>query len=261
MFFLRLFCAILSNSLYEGGVPFEDYITGTEFLLDYVGVNGEFRLLSMFDRYMSSDRGSAINYSNVSLCPAKYIDQYYNEINSKVIEMFQKLNFKDGLIFLQGHTDGKKITFYEMGSRLGGSFYNLEEKILGLNPVEMIVRCALTGKMLPSIDNINNRSAVFKKTGIVANYLLKDGDGIISSISGIEKVKQMPEFVSFSQRRFEGESFKKDRTVDKPVLCFYMASEGIDKAKLTIKKMNELIEVKDIDGSSLLSMKYEPSNL
>ena len=59
----------------------EDYITGREFLLDYVGVDGEFKLLSMFDRYMSPGRGSAINYSNVCLCPAKQIDQYYEEAN------------------------------------------------------------------------------------------------------------------------------------------------------------------------------------
>ena len=81
------FVEALSYSV-SGNAIIEDYITGTEFLLDYVGVNGEFRLLSMFDRYMSSDRGSAINYSNVSLCPAKYIDQYYNEINSNLLVNF-----------------------------------------------------------------------------------------------------------------------------------------------------------------------------
>lgn len=245
----------------SGNAIIEDYITGTEFLLDYVGVGGEFRLLSMFDRYMSSDRGSAINYSNISLCPAKYIDQYYAEVNDKVTKMFKDLGFTDGLIFLQGHTDGKKITFYEMGSRLGGSFYTLEERILELNPVEMIVRFALTGKMVENIECISKRSADFEKTGIVANYLLKGGEGKISSIKGVEEVKQMPEFVSVSQRRFEGDTFKKDKTVDKPVLCFYMVSEKIEETRKTIEKMNELVQVLDAQGNSLLSEKYNPNKL
>ncbi len=245
----------------SGNAIIEEYITGTEFLLDYIGVDGEFRLLSMFDRYMSSDRGSAINYSNLSLCPAKYIDQYYSDVNDKVTEMFKDLGFAGGLIFLQGYTDGKRITFYEMGSRLGGSFYTLEERILGLNPVEMVIRYALTGKMIEDINRISKRSADFGINGIVANYLLKDGEGRIAAIKGIDEVKQMPEFVSVSQRRFEGDTFKKDKTVDKPVLCFYMASEGMEETRQTVEKMNGLVQVLDAEGNSLLSEKYDPNKL
>lgn len=256
----RQFADALNYSA-SGNAIIEDYITGTEFLLDYVGVDGEFRLLSMFDRYMSPDRGTAINYSNVSLCPAKCIDQYYCEVNDKVIAMFKDLGFNDGLIFLQGYTDGEKITFYEMGSRLGGSFYTLEDKILGLDPVEMTIRCALTGKMLQSIDAVSIRSADFKRTGIVCNYLLKDGEGTIASIEGIAEIKQMSEFVSASQRLYEGDVFKKDRTVDKPVVCFYMVADDSEHTRWTIAKMNELIRVSDIKGKSLLSEKFDPSDL
>ena len=239
----------------------EDYITGTEFLLDYVGVNGEFRLLSMFDRYMSPGRGTAINYSNVCLCPPKHIKQYYEEVNPKIIEMFKDLGFKDGLIFLQGHTDGKRITFYEMGCRLGGSFFELEQAVLGLNPVEMIVRYALSGKMMDCIDRISPRSAEFAKVAMVANYLLEGDDETVVKIDGVEDVKGLDSYVALIQQRDVGCHFKKDRTVDKPILSFFMTADDMDGIRKTLAFMNEKIEVTNAAGKSLLSAKYDPEKL
>ncbi len=239
----------------------EDYVTGTEFLLDYVGVNGEFRLLSMFDRYMSPGRGTAINYSNVCLCPPKQINQYYEEANPKVLKMFKDLGFTDGLIFLQGHTDGKRITFYEMGCRLGGSFFELEQAVLGLNPVEMTVRYALTGKMMDSIEQVMPRSADFPKVAMVANYLLEGDDETVAKIDGVDEVKSLDTYVALIQQRDVGCHFEKDRTVDKPILSFFMVADDLEKTKETLAFMNEKIQVTNADGKSLLSEKYNQNNL
>ncbi len=239
----------------------EDCIQGREFLLDYVGVDGEFRLLSMFDRYMSPGRGSAINYSNVCLCPPKEIDNYYREANPKILKMFKDLGFKDGLIFLQGHTDGDRITFYEMGCRLGGSFFELEQNVLGLNPVEMTVRYALTGKMLNDITAIDERSADFKKVAMVVNYLLDGDDETVAKISGVEEVKNLDSYVALIQQRDVGCHFKKDRTVDKPILSFFMVNDSLESVKSDLAFMNDVIQVTNADGKSLLSEKYDPADL
>jgi len=254
------FADALSYSKSKNAVV-EDCITGTEFLLDYVGVDGEFRLLSMFDRYMSDDRGSAINYSNISMCPAKHIDQFYAEADPKIREMFKKLGFTDGLIFLQGHTDGKKITFYEMGCRLGGSFFELEQSILGLNPVEMTVRYALTGKMIDSIERISPRSACFQKVAMVANYLLDGEDETVAKIDGVEHVKRLDSYVALIQQRNVGTHFQKDRTVDKPILSFFMAADSMEQMKVDLAFMNQVVQVTNADGKSLLSQKYDPNKL
>ena len=239
----------------------EDCISGREFLLDYVGVNGEFRLLSMFDRYMSPGRGSAINYSNVCLCPPKQIDQYYKEANPKILKMFRELGFTDGLIFLQGHTDGTHITFYEMGCRLGGSFFELEQAVLGLNPVEMTVRYALTGKMMDNIEQVSPRSADFPRVAMVANYLLEGEDETVAAIEGIDDVKALDSYVALIQQRDVGCHFKKDRTVDKPILSFFMVADDKDQIRETLAFMNEHLKVTNADGQSLLSAKYDPNDL
>lgn len=239
----------------------EDYITGTEFLLDYIGVNGEWRLLSMFDRYMCDDRGSAINYSNISIAPAKKIDNYLNTINDRVTKMFADLGFKDGLIFLQGHTNGDKITFYEMGSRLGGSFYNLEQAYLGYNPVDMIVRCALTGRMVDDISSIPTDVADFGKVAVVCNYLLKGADETIHEILGVDEIKKIPSYVASILQRGVGFHYTADRTVDKPAICVYLLADTLEQAKKDINRLNEVFDVRNAEGKSLLMKKYNPDNL
>ncbi len=256
----KQFADAISNSPTKTAVV-EDYISGREFLLDYVGVDGEFRLLSMFDRYMSTGRGTAINYSNVCLCPSEHIDQYYKEANPKILKMFKELGFTDGLIFLQGHTDGKKITFYEMGCRLGGSFFELEQAILGLNPVEMTVRYALTGKMMNSIEQVSTRSADFPKVAMVANYLLEGDDETVANIEGVDEVKALDSFTALIQQRDVGCHFKKDRTVDKPILSFFMVGEDKEQIRGILGVMNEKLQVTNSEGKSILSQKFDPRNL
>lgn len=244
-----------------GNAIIEDYIQGREFLLDYVGVGGEFRLLSMFDRYLSDDRGSAVNYSNVSICPSKAIDTYYEKINQKVLDMFRSLGFTDGLIFLQGHSNGDRITFYEMGCRLGGSFFVLDEAVLGLNPVEMIVRYALTGKMLHSIEQIDSHSAAFPRIAMVSNYLLQGADEVIFSIDGIEAVKSLESFVGYIQEREVGCHFQKDSTIDKNLVSFYCVADDMEQLKNDLRFMNEVMQVRNAEGKSLLTQKLNPDTL
>ncbi len=239
----------------------EDYITGREFLLDYIGVDGEWRLLSMFDRYMCDDRGSAINYSNISMAPSKKIDNYLNTVNDKVTKMFKELGFENGLIFLQGHTEGDRITFYEMGARLGGSFYNLEQAYLGYNPVDMIVRCALTGKMTNDFSDIPYDVADFKKKAVVCNYLLKGSDETIAEIDGLEEMKKLPSYVSSILQRGIGFHYTTDRTVDKPVICVYLLADDDKQLKEDLNKLNSIFDVKNSEGKSLLMQKYDPDKL
>lgn len=75
---------------------------------------------------------------------------------------------------MQGYTEGNQITFFEMGCRLGGSFYNHEKKCIGYDPVDMIIRYALAGKMVYDINVIDKDIAKYNhKYALDCNYLLK----------------------------------------------------------------------------------------
>lgn len=242
-------------------VIIEEYLTGHEFLLDYIGVDGEFRLLEMFDRYMGSDRESARNFSNVSLAPSFAIDNYYANIDEKVRNMFKKLGFKDGLIFLQGTVEGERITFYEMGCRLGGSFFDLEQACLGMNAVDMIIRHALTGKMMSSIDDIPEKAAKFSRFAAVNNFLLAGGKETIAKIKGVEEAKKLPTYVTSIQYREEGLYYIQDSIVDKPVISIYFTGQNIDEIKSGIRYLNDNFKVTNSEGRSLLMDKINPEEI
>ncbi len=239
----------------------EDYIIGREFLMNYIAQDGEFRMVSMFDRYASSDRGGAINYASLSFGPSKAIDYYFNEVEEKVVNMFKSLGFRDGLYFLQGYSNGNKITFFEMGCRLGGSYYDLERRCIGLDPIDMTVRYALTGRMMNDIDSIPARIGKYNNIGVCVNYLLIGGEETIHKINGIEEIKRMPSYVESEQRQFEGDHYKSDRTVDRPVLSVYLAVADKEQLVRDVEYMNSVFTVVNENGKSLLKEKFNPRSL
>jgi biotin carboxylase len=239
----------------------EDYITGRDFLLNYIAQDGEFRLISMFDRYVCSDRGSAINYSNIGKAPSKAIDYYLAEVNPKVVNMFKSLGFRDGLYFMQGYSDGNKITFFEMGCRLGGSYYNLENKCIDCDTIDMTIRYALTGKMTDNIFKYGVDVAKYDKIAITVNYLLKGKEETIGKITGIEEIKKMKSFVECEQRQFEGDHYKNERIVDRPVFSVYLVDDNMDEVRKDINYMNSVFEVLNVEGQSILTEKFDPDLL
>lgn len=240
----------------------EDYITGREFLLDYIAVDGEFRLLSMFDRYMTPDRESAVNYSNISMTPSKAIDKYLSEINDKVIAMFKGLGFKDGVMFMQGYFDGNKITFFEMGCRLGGSYYNHQRACLGHNAIDMVVRFALKGKMTNEIDLIPVDIAKYKgKFALDCDYLLKGSNETIAKIEGLDEIKKMDCVVEIQQFHDVGYHYEKDRTVDKCIVDVEIVCNSREDVIEKVKYLNNTFEVLNEKGESLLMTKLAPEEL
>ena len=239
----------------------EDYIVGREFLLDYIAVDGEFRLLEMFDRYSCKDRSSAMNYANISVAPSLKLDHYLETVNDKVIAMFKGLGFTDGLIFLQGHTNGDRITFYEMGSRPGGTFYNVEQKSFGYNSIEMIVRYALSGKMVNNIDAIPHDVAKFSKPGASLNYLLKCEGKTIAKIEGRDVLDATPSVAAVIQPRNIGDVINKDSIVDKPLFTVHYVCDNMDELKENLEKFNQSIFAYDTEGESMLMDKIHPSDL
>lgn len=245
----------------SGKAIIEDYITGREFLLDYVAVNGEFRLLSIFDRFMASDRGSAVNYSTISMSPSKAVDFYLEKINDKVINMFKCEGFTDGVLFMQGYYDGNRVMFFEMGCRLGGSYFNHEQACLGYNAMDMIIKYALTGKMVENIGSIDIESAKYKKYALDCNYLLKGFDETVASIIGMDKVEELPECIEVQKYHDVGYHYSKDRTVDRPIMVAEIVADSKEEVVRLVNYINNVYDVFNEKGQSLLMDKLEPETL
>lgn len=245
----------------SGNAIIEDYISGREFLLDYISVNGEFRLLSIFDRYVAADRGSAVNYSTISISPSKAVDYYLENLNDTVIKMFKSEGFTDGVLFMQGYFDGNRVKFFEMGCRLGGSYYNHEQACLGYNAMEMVIRFALTGKMVNDIESIPVDSAKYPKYAMDCNYLLKGSDETVARIMGMEEVENMPECIEIQKFHGVGYHYSKDRTVDRPIMVAEIVADNQDEVIRVVNHVNSVFDVFNEKGESLLMQKMDPTEL
>ena len=243
----------------KGIVTVEDFLQGTEFILDYLLIDGEPYLASLADRYSVDSRPAAVNHPNLMVMPSKYLDKYYEEVDPKVCNMFKQAGFKDGVIFLQGYAE-KRITFYEMGCRLGGTWPYIDEYFHGVNPMDMLFNHALTGKMLNEPQSAKI-SARFNGKGAVIYFLSQYKEGDIDKVEGVEDVLLLPYVVAVMQYYKAGDHFTLGTLTDVLFLAVHLVADDITQLKEYINKVYELVGYFDKDGKSLLSPVYDVEKL
>lgn len=243
----------------KGIVTVEDFLQGTEFILDYLLIDGEPYLASLADRYSVEGRPAAVNHPNLMVLPSKHLDKYYEEVDPKVCNMFKKAGFKDGVIFLQGYAD-KKITFYEMGCRLGGTWPYIDEYFHGVNPMDMLFCHALTGKMVQKPKNMHI-SARFNGKAAVIYFLSQDKEGDIAMVEGVEDVQLLPYVVAVMQYYKAGDHFALGTLTDVLFLAVHLVADDFSQLKERINKIYELVGYYDKDGKSLLAPVYNVEKL
>lgn len=237
-------------------VTVEEYLTGTEFILDYLLIDGEPHLLSMADRYSIEGRGPAINSCNLMILPSKNLAKYSAEVDPKVRNMFQGLGFQDGLIFMQGFGSPKRIAFYEMGCRLGGTWPYIDEYYTGLNPMDALFCRCLTGKMLPEEASCEI-SAFFNGKAAVIYFLAKNPEGKIAKIKGVDQLESYPWVVNVMQFYDEGTSYDLDRQTDVRFLSVHLVADDMETLKQRIRLLYDEIDYLDENGESLLMEHYD----
>lgn len=234
-------------------VTVEDYLSGTEFILDYLLIDGEPYMVSMADRFTSERRSVAINHPNLMILPSVNLEQYCKVVDPKVKKMFKELGFKNGVIFLQGYAKGDRITFYEMGCRLGGTWPYIDEVFQGYNPIDMLVSHALTGKMLPSGADTSSITPFFKGLASVIYFVATTGEGRIAKITGLDEVKHMPEVATIIQYYWEGDSFKLGSLTDILFLAVHLTASNYGELNKATEEVYERIDYLDEKGNTLIS--------
>ena len=175
--------------------------------------------------------------------------------------MFKNEGFTDGVLFMQGYFGGNNVKFFEMGCRLGGSYFNHEQACLGYNAMDMIIQYALTGKMVEDIRTISEESAKYKKYALDCNYLLKGYDETVTNITGTDKVESLPECIEIQKYHEVGYHYSKDRTVDRPIMVAEIVAENKDDVIRLVNYINKEYNVFNDRGESLLMEKLNPETL
>ena len=182
----------------------EKYLDCQEATAFYLFVDGKAYFIAMGDRHVMPVKDGFIKLPTGYSFPSPHSADFAANYDAKFQKMFQKLQIKNGMMFLQCFIDknGKCIP-YEPGFRLTGSLeYILLDKVCGYNPLAMMINFALTGKMT-SGDELSKINPLNMNKCYNISCLLRDGE--ISAIKGIEQLKKQEGIVEIFESYEQGD--------------------------------------------------------
>lgn len=242
-------------------VLIERYITAKEATIFYLIQDGEISLSAMADRHMKKFKEGVIPLPVAYTFPAKSLPKYQNELNDKVLSMFESIGIKNGMIFMQIFIRDDEFIVYEMGYRITGSLeYKIIEAINGVNPMEAMVNYALTGKMS---DEQLSKKLNPNHTMFGANVTLLANPGTIATIEGVEEVASHPQILDVITSYSVGDTVAPTAlgTLQQVVARAFMVAENKQELADLIAFVQNTIKVKNKQGESLLIEGFDISEL
>ena len=176
----------------SGKVIIERYMEGREVTVFWTFQNGNYYLSALANRHVKRNQGDDVIPLPVGYTfPSVFLPKYREEVEENCKRMFRHLGLKDGMMFMQCKVEDGRCYVYDLGYRLTGSLeYKILERVCGYNPLEMMIRFALTGSM--GEESIAEKAIPEFKTPAF-NVSCLCAPGTIKEITGIEEVKKMPE--------------------------------------------------------------------
>jgi biotin carboxylase len=236
-----------------GSVIVEQFLRGVEVTAFWMMQDGEPYFIGLGNRHVEKNQGPDVTALPVGYTyPSIHTKRYIDEIAPKMEKMIKGSGIENGLLFLQCVVEDGIPKVYDLGLRLTGSLeYYMFEKMCGYNPMEMLIRFAITGSEGESIKDrvdpyLNGRY------GWNISFLMKPG--IIAKIIGYEEIRRVPGVIDAVIAHEVGEEIKlSDRGLLKQICCRVLGhSDTVDEMRDMINKVTSIYQVLDANGESLL---------
>ena len=230
-------------------VVIEKYMELDTFSVSYTIQNGQISMSTMNDRIVHKAEGAGAVTAG-GRYPSRYIDSYMLKMDSKVQNMYKKLGVENGVLFIQGFTDGDKYFFYEMGYRIsGGRHYIYTDHQNNTNAAKNLINFALTGRMADYV--IKERDTPrFRDLCLQINILGKESK--IAKIEGLDYIKSMPEVFELISFKTVGDEIGKDGTTSQQLIGIYTVVKDEEHLASVCKKIKEHLIIEDTEGNNLI---------
>ena len=173
----------------SGEVLVEQYLTGEEVTVFFVFKDGEYYLTGIGNRHVKRIQENLLPLPVGYTYPASVTKSYIENILPNVKNMLSDAGIQNGMMFMQCKVENGVVVVYDIGFRLTASLeYRMFETACGYNPLEMMIRFALTGKMVKNDEPLRINSHI-GKYGYNLSFLAEPGK--IEAINGIEEVQSM----------------------------------------------------------------------
>ena len=230
-------------------VVLERFMEMDTFSASYTIQDGVISLSTMNDRIVHKVSGAGAVTAG-GIYPSKYIKSYLEKMDEKVKAMYRNLGVKNGVLFIQGFTNGDEYYFYEMGYRLsGGRHYIFTKNQSNTSSLEYLITFALTGKMAdyPIVERDN---ADFPNLCCQVNVMGKEGE--IAKVEGFDYVQSMPCVIYSSLMKTVGDHIGADGTTAQQCAGIYMVVDNYRVFEEKIAEIKHHFHLFDKDGNDLV---------
>lgn len=239
----------------------EKYMSNNEVTINYIVQDGNVVLSSVSDRYMKNKGKNTVSLPVAYIYPSVHLAKYQKTLNQKVIKMLKSVGIRNGVIFIQTFEENGNCVLYEMGYRMTGAMdFKITNKINGINPMDLMINFALTGKM--AAQNIANYiNPNYQEFGFSLTFCAKPGR--IAKIINLDKVLEIDDVLDIVLSYQEGDVIEETAigTLKQVVMRVFGVCKTRTKMLATIKAITSLIDVVNSSYESLLLEQFDANDL
>lgn len=232
-----------------------------DFTVTYFFVEGEAYLIKIGDRFLGTVESGMDRNCIASICPSKYTDMYMTRVNARVVNMLKKLGIKNGPVFLQGFVDGETVRFYDPGFRFPGAEYEtMLKQVLGIDFMKIMVEFSLTGRISRTYGSISNDVSLLNHKAL-GMWLPTIGAGQIGSISGFDKLDQIPQVSCYTVRHRVGDVISNTGDVNQLLCEVDLTCDSLTEYRQVLRKVQACIRVLDVHGNDMIISPFSPDTI
>lgn len=202
----------ISNSR-SGDVLVEDYMPYDSVIIHYTMVNGKGFFCGMSDKKSRKLQEDGAPVMALQFFPSLIQQRYIDDLNEKVINMFETEGFRNGPIWIEAFFDSSSFIFNEMGYRFGGSMtYHAVKYLTGIDQIGLLINQSYEERQ-----NVQYHRPSTEKIYCIAPIHIKRGT--IREIIGIDKVENMDSIYAVEMCHVVGDEIEESGTVSQ-VFCY-----------------------------------------
>lgn len=243
----------------KGDVIIEQYVPFDEINMTYIAQDGDIQLAAIHDRYFNEEQKSSTKAPDLYIYPSRYTDLILKKYNHQIISMLKDIGVKNGSLFIQAVVRGDQLYCYEAGMRLNGcKTYQILEFENDYNTFEHLMELSLTGSM----GEKTNFDPKFKKWYATLNVLGIPGK-TIAEVRGEDALNSYPWLIHIARRDRPGHTIPANSagTLVQDTTRIHVVATTKDELIERIDKVNELFEMLDQDGDSVLLKPHNTQEL
>ena len=229
--------------------------------LFYTVVNGRIHLTVTADRYTVRNGETTVPLPVAEVFPSKHRVELLTKVDGNIRGMLQGMGIQNGLVLIQAlcseEPDGSDYFIYEMAYRLTGEqHYRMVEKQHGISLGQMMIRLAL-GEDISTFDTELIDDEAFTKPSVNLAILLNSGK--IEKISGLEKVYQIDEVISYNLTHADHDVVQASGDYSHMLIRVNMVANSFINLRRAIDEVAEYVSVVSDEGENMLSARFKLS--